>query len=372
MKLRTTLLGVTCLGLPIALGIPGTASAQPINGVYVSLGAGANWLSNEKTNSSPGLATPSVKLKSKTGGMSDIAVGYGLGNGLRFELEGDYRFNGVGGISGTAGPTTSSGNQQQYGAMVNAVYDMDVGIPYFFPYIGVGVGYGWDQFRDVGVTSVGGTPFSFNANHTFGNFAYQAILGASFPIPQVPGLAATLEYRFYGILGPQGYGASSTGFVAPGVTSNGNLDIKGTPFNNAVVIGLRYAFNVAPPAPPPAPVPVAAPAPAPSRTYLVFFDWDRADLTDRARQIISEAARNSTRVQYTRLQVNGYTDTSGAPAYNQRLSVRRAEAVAAELVRDGVPRNAIAIQGFGETHLLVPTGANVREPQNRRVEIIIQ
>jgi OOP family OmpA-OmpF porin len=104
---------------------------------------------------------------------------------------------------------------------------------------------------------------------------------------------------------------------------------------------------------------------------LVFFDWDKAVLTDRARQIGSDAASNSTRVQYTRLEVNGYTDTSGTASYNQGLSVKRAEAVAAELVKDGVPAGAIAIQGFGQTHLLVPTGANVREPQNRRVEIII-
>ena len=104
----------------------------------------------------------------------------------------------------------------------------------------------------------------------------------------------------------------------------------------------------------------------------MFFDWDKYNLTDRARQIIAEAAQNSTRVQYTRIEVNGYTDTSGSARYNQGLSVRRAEAVAAELVKDGVPRNAISIQGFGETHLLVPTGPNVREPQNRRVEIIIR
>jgi len=63
---------------------------------------------------------------------------------------------------------------------------------------------------------------------------------------------------------------------------------------------------------------------------------------------------------------------SGRPSYNQRLSVRRAENVAAELVRDGVPRNVISIHGYGETHLLVPTGPGVREPQNRRVEIIIR
>lgn len=52
--------------------------------------------------------------------------------------------------------------------------------------------------------------------------------------------------------------------------------------------------------------------------------------------------------------------------------IRRAQTVAAELVKDSVPRNVIAIQGFGETHLLVPTGPGVREPQNRRVEIIIR
>ena len=78
------------------------------------------------------------------------------------------------------------------------------------------------------------------------------------------------------------------------------------------------------------------------------------------------------KVQSHRIEVNGYTDTSGSPKYNMGLSFRRANAVAAELVKDGVPKSAIAIQGFGQTHLLVPTGDDVREPQNRRVEIIIQ
>jgi outer membrane protein OmpA-like peptidoglycan-associated protein len=104
----------------------------------------------------------------------------------------------------------------------------------------------------------------------------------------------------------------------------------------------------------------------------VYFDWDKATLTDRARQIIKEAAANSTSVQYTRIEVNGYTDTSGTHQYNQALSLRRAHAVQAELVRDGVPQAAITIQGFGDTNLLVPTGPGVHEPQNRRVEIIIR
>jgi outer membrane protein OmpA-like peptidoglycan-associated protein len=132
---------------------------------------------------------------------------------------------------------------------------------------------------------------------------------------------------------------------------------------------VRYAFNT------PTPVPVVQQAPppvvAPARTYLVFFDWDRADLTDRARQIIAEAATASTHVQYTRIEVQGNADRSGTPAYNQRLSLRRAQTVAAELVRHGVPRTAIDIQAFGDTRPLVPTAAGVREPQNRRVAIIL-
>jgi outer membrane protein OmpA-like peptidoglycan-associated protein len=68
--------------------------------------------------------------------------------------------------------------------------------------------------------------------------------------------------------------------------------------------------------------------------------------------------------------VDGNTDTSGTPQYNQGLSERRARTVAEELVRDGVPQNAISMHAYGDTKLLVPTGPGVREPQNRRVEIV--
>ena len=124
--------------------------------------------------------------------------------------------------------------------------------------------------------------------------------------------------------------------------------------NHSFLFGVRYAFNVAAPTPV-APPAQAAPAPAPARSYLVFFDWDKATLNDRSRQIIKEAADNSTHVQYTRIEANGYTDTSGTHQYNQGLSLRRAEAVQAELVHDGVPKEAITIQGFGDTQ---PSGAD--------------
>jgi outer membrane protein OmpA-like peptidoglycan-associated protein len=86
---------------------------------------------------------------------------------------------------------------------------------------------------------------------------------------------------------------------------------------------------------------------------------------------VAEAAAASTKVPITRIDVNGYTDLSGSADYNQRLSVRRAESVEAELVRDGVPKSEIVIRGFGENDPLVPTAKGVREPQNRRVEIVL-
>jgi OOP family OmpA-OmpF porin len=146
-------------------------------------------------------------------------------------------------------------------------------------------------------------------------------------------------------------------------------------YNNEVGVGIRYAFGTpapAAPAPAPAPEPIAAPAPAMAKTYLVFFDWDRYNLTPRATQIIAQAAADSRTQLTTTIAVNGYTDTSGTPDYNQGLSVRRAKAVAAQLVVDGVPESEITTQGFGENDLLVPTGPGVREPQNRRVAIILQ
>jgi OOP family OmpA-OmpF porin len=124
--------------------------------------------------------------------------------------------------------------------------------------------------------------------------------------------------------------------------------------------------------PPPVAYTAPAPAPALARTYLVFFDWNKADLTTRAKEIVDEAAVNSTKLSVTQIEVDGNADTSGNPAYNLKLSQRRAESVAAELVRQGVSANEIFIQAFGDTKPLVATGPGVREAQNRRVEIILK
>ena len=351
----------------LLLLFPALVHAQPIQGLYVSLGAGYGLPQNARvTPLSAGFGAAHLRLE-ENGGFNGLgSIGYALGNGWRFEIEGDYLRNGANELGRTPFPTDASGHVNRHGVMANALFDLDIGNRYIFPYLGGGVGYMWTNM-DAQFVQPGG-PFSFNADDTQGRFAWQGIVGSAFPVPGMPGLSLTAEYRLMDIT--PGAKFSGTETTATG-TGTGQIKL-GAVFTHSFLVGVRYAFNVAPPPAPAAAAPVAAPAPAPTRSYLVFFDWDKATLTDRARQIIHQAADNSTHVQYTRIEVNGYTDTSGSPQYNMGLSIRRAQAVAAELVRDGVPRSAISIHGFGETHLLVATGPGVREPQNRRVEIIIQ
>jgi outer membrane protein OmpA-like peptidoglycan-associated protein len=368
MRLKAILLATTLAAAPLATQAQQT-NPPPVTGLYVSIGAGANILQDEHLVN-PNGTTSDARLRSRIGPVAVAALGYGFGNGLRIELEGDYRNNRFSEGRDFGFPAAAGGNEEKYGPMVNVVYDLTgiIPFPYAAPYAGVGAGYQWAKFGDVHAYGPTGFPY-FNSNDTRGAFAYQAIIGAVIPFQFLPGLATTIEYRFLGMT-DRTYDFGTT--AAPGVVIPGRLKF-GNDFNHSLLVGLRYDFGAPPPAPPPAaPASAAAPAPAAARSYLVFFDWDKATLTDRARAIIKDAADNSTHVQYTRLEVNGYTDTSGTPQYNQGLSVRRAQNVAAELVHDGVPQSAINIQGFGETHLLVPTGPGVREPQNRRVEIIIR
>jgi OOP family OmpA-OmpF porin len=117
-----------------------------------------------------------------------------------------------------------------------------------------------------------------------------------------------------------------------------------------------------------------APAAAPVRqtqTFLVFFDWDSANLTAAARDTITTAVNAIRAGGNARIEVVGHTDTSGTPQYNQRLGQQRADAVRAEMTRQGVAANAITTRSAGETQLRVPTADNVREAQNRRAEIIL-
>jgi outer membrane protein OmpA-like peptidoglycan-associated protein len=263
---------------------------------------------------------------------------------------------------------SGSARNETYGGFVNGLFDFDVGAQYAFPYVGVGIGYEQTKLNNVHGALAGVSSGDIGSPST-GSVAAQGILGASFPIPDMPGLSVTAEYRFMATLENEKFHGNIGAVPVSGKV--------GSQYNHAGLIGLRYVFGIeaeAPMAPAPAPAPMVQPAPTPppARTYLVFFDWDRSDLTAAARQIVATAAQNVAKVQVTRIEVSGNADLSGTHAYNQGLSERRAKTVAAELVKDGVPQNEIDVKWYGDTRPLVPTAPGVREPQNRRVEIVLK
>lgn len=122
------------------------------------------------------------------------------------------------------------------------------------------------------------------------------------------------------------------------------------------------------PTPAPKPEPVAVPIPGP---FLVFFDFDKTSITDDAAAIIVRAAKAFKEFGIASIEATGHADRAGSDNYNEKLANRRAEAVKARLIAEGVPASKIKTQSRGETQPLVSTEDGIREWQNRRTEIIL-
>ena len=118
---------------------------------------------------------------------------------------------------------------------------------------------------------------------------------------------------------------------------------------------------------------VAAPAPAKIvKTFIVYFDFNKADITAAARITLDEVSVSQAQIKPTNIYVSGHTDTVGTSDYNNRLSARRAQAVTDALANRGVKSGMFDIKTFGKDKPAVPTGDNVNEPRNRRVEIYFE
>jgi len=107
-------------------------------------------------------------------------------------------------------------------------------------------------------------------------------------------------------------------------------------------------------------------------SFMVFFDWDKSNLDAEALATVQRAADAYRTKGGAQLTASGHTDTTGPENYNLALSLRRANAVRDQLIQDGVRPQDISVVGRGKTQPLVQTGDNVRERQNRRVEIVLR
>jgi outer membrane protein OmpA-like peptidoglycan-associated protein len=121
---------------------------------------------------------------------------------------------------------------------------------------------------------------------------------------------------------------------------------------------------------PPAAQPPAAPPPA-SELYLVYFDFDNAELSEAAKAVLETAISAGRKLKGMTVTVSGHTDLAGIADYNMELSKRRAMAVSEALIMAGVASAAVKAEAFGETNPAIITADGVAESSNRRVEILI-
>jgi outer membrane protein OmpA-like peptidoglycan-associated protein len=355
MSVRFSLLTGASLMLAAAVAVP-QARAQ----FYI--GGEGGWTGLEGTKSNITGTNPI------TGGAVNIPINNSFDSGFNvgaragyqfgpWRVEGEYSYR-QNGSNGTALGARVNGTVDTNSLMVNGIYDFNLGWP-VSPHLGFGLG-GASVNGNLSGPNVG-----YHSKTSDVVFAYQAIAGVRYMMS--PNLALDVDYRYRGSA-DETYTTSA--FTTPGGVTVPGHKFSGSANTNNVVASLTWLFNEPRPAPPPMAAAVPAPPPPPAaQVFIVFFDWDKDTVTSQGMQIVQRAAAEYKSGRAVRLQVTGYTDRSGSPGYNQRLSERRATNVARALAGMGVPQDQMTVSGKGENGNRVPTANGVREPQNRRVEI---
>jgi outer membrane protein OmpA-like peptidoglycan-associated protein len=118
--------------------------------------------------------------------------------------------------------------------------------------------------------------------------------------------------------------------------------------------------------------PALASLPPPPKQFVLFFRFDSEELTDESRRLVQDVLRAVKERPEPDVTAIGHTDSTGTPAGNAELGLRRARAVRSILVEAGLAAGSIAVTSYGEAALLVRTADGVFEPRNRRVEITVR
>ena len=383
MRIKTTLLAA-------AAGLAISPAAHAYEGLYGAIGAGLNYMGYENDVSNDSVGAPGPVVFDSSADYDNgigvyAALGYDTGN-WRGELEYSYRSNDLDQIdpdgAGFSGWPAGyiGGDTTTHGVLFNLIYDFNKSDS-FTPYLGAGVGLGFIDPDITGSVSPGAptTPLSIAySGSNKATLAYQGIAGVSIGLAQ--GLALDLSYRYFSTL-KETYTATING--APG-----NVKLENA--SHTAFAGLRWDFapdQAAPVAPQfkdcwdGSSVPVTAECPPQvveqqaadldPINFTVYFDYDKSNLTSQASDLIREAASRALENDIDTVVVAGNTDTSGGSAYNQALSERRARVVRDGLIANGVPADRIRLEAYGENNLAKPTADGVREPLNRRADVVI-
>ncbi len=358
MKLRIVLFGSAAL-----CALAPFASAGDLRGTYFAFEGGASWVDGESLGrtllfTAGGSTTSTFQADFDTGWALMGTLGYAFKNGFRAELEAGYRNNDIDTLLTSGGsPTIAVGELSEFSLMVNLLYDLKLGDRMT---ASIGAGIGADQ------ASFEAAALAIDEDDWV--FAFQGLLGLSYAVGDRSQIF--LNYRYLHADAPD-----YTNFVTPPAAVQ-RLSFGDDLSKHAVTVGFRVGLDgeaPPPPAPPPAPPPPPPPPPpAVPKQFIVFFGFDRADLTPEAARVVADAADAAKRTGAAAITIIGHTDSSGSVHYNQRLSERRAQSVHKELVRLGMPASAITAGGQGESELIVKTGDGVKEPQNRRATIDLQ
>jgi outer membrane protein OmpA-like peptidoglycan-associated protein len=351
------------LAAGLLVGFAGTASAQT-DGWYYGAEAGANFVPKLA------FATPvnSWTQQQDTGYAVMGQVGYGFGP-WRAEGEIGWRSNDINSFANGSGNLNPGGSLGGVSFMFNLLHDFKTNSNWT-PYIGAGIG---DIHLSADQITASGLKVTNDVND---QFAYQAIAGIAYRLTDAMSIRADYHYLRSSTASFTLNPAYDSGFATSPYSAHTIMVGFVVRFPAAAAPAPVPAMAAPPPPPPPAPAPAPAPKPvqaAPiAKNFMVFFDFDKSDLTPEAQAIINQAAAAAQKNHSTTIALTGYTDLSGPVEYNLKLSVRRGESVKKMLVQLGIPAGEISVVGKGKSDPLVPTKDGVREPQNRRVTIVLE
>ena len=328
-------------------------------------------------------------LDTKRGFDAGGIFGYDFGN-FRLEAEASYRRANARNMLVNSGQgnfplAAATGRVSALSFMVNGLIDLG---PDDGPQVFAGGGAGYSHAQ-VNVFSSPDPSTDFAIDGADDGFAWQLLAGIRYPLSDRVDIG--LKYRYFN-QGSVELPATYTLARNISIESVGpRAVVGGTAFTDVVTTRVRshsamltLSYNFLPPPPPPVeaveiappppePVPPPPPPPPPpvcnKGPYIVFFDWDKSDITPEAASILDSAVAAYGNCQTIPIMLAGYTDRSGSATYTQALSERRNASVTDYLTTRGVPSAAITSQGFGEANNRVPTADGVKELQNRRVEI---